>query len=293
MKNHFVSIIIPTYKDWPRLELCLNALKKQSYPQDHFEILVINNAPIEDPLPKKIQLAKNCRLLIEKLPGSYAARNKGLNECKGEIIGFTDSDCIPDLLWIENAVNFFNKFPKYQRMGGGIRIFSKNKLPSFVEWYDYIFAFPQEAYVRSGNAVTANMFAYKEVFRNVGFFNDKLMSGGDYQWGKLANKNGYKIGYAPESFVNHPARSTVSELVKKAKRVGEGQAMFNTTNRGSKYNRSLAYLKLVKPRFWEIKKIFAYYSDGINFLDKFFVVLLRHYITATGDYAKLKYENKK
>lgn len=30
-KLPFVSVIIPTYYDWKRLQLCINALKKQTY----------------------------------------------------------------------------------------------------------------------------------------------------------------------------------------------------------------------------------------------------------------------
>lgn len=290
MNQRFVSIIIPTYRDWRRLALCLEALERQTYPQDRFEVLVVNNDP-EDRLPEAFKIKGNCMLLTESRPGSYAARNAGLKLCKGEIIGFTDSDCIPDQYWIENAVRFFNEYPEFKRMGGGIEIFSKKKNPSSVEWYDHIFAFPQEAYVRSGNAVTANMFTLKEVFDQIGGFNDQLMSGGDYQWGKLANQKGYKIGYAPNSFVKHPARSSVRELVKKARRVGEGQAMFKKDQPKCFYKRLAAYIRILKPRFWEIKIIFQN-NERMNFFDKLYVVLLRHYVTAAGDYSRLIHEKK-
>jgi glycosyltransferase involved in cell wall biosynthesis len=37
--KQFVSVIIPTYKDWPRLKLCLEALGNQNCPQNQFEAI--------------------------------------------------------------------------------------------------------------------------------------------------------------------------------------------------------------------------------------------------------------
>ncbi len=105
----FVSVIIPTYHDWERLGyVCTNALfKKQTYPKDHFEAIIINNAP-EDSSPE-FNLPDNFKIISESKPGSYAARNKGVSVARGEIIAFTDSDCIPCPDWIEQGVKFFGE----------------------------------------------------------------------------------------------------------------------------------------------------------------------------------------
>ncbi len=250
-----VSIIIPTYKDWTRLELCLQALENQTYAKELFEIIVVNNAP-EDLMPKDFRVPANCSVITESKPGSYAARNSALLISKGTIIGFTDSDCIPDKNWIKNAVSFFQDHPEIDRIGGSIEIFYKNETPSRVELYDQFFAFPQKAYVASGNAVTANMFTYKKMFEKIGPFNGDLLSGGDYQWGKKAFFAGSKIGYAPNVMVQHPARPSVKDLVQKAKRVGKGQANFKKSNGEKRKIKVLKIISLLKPRLWEIKMIF-------------------------------------
>lgn len=286
----FVSIVIPTYRDWFRLNLCLQSLADQSYPKERFEIIVVNNLP-EDHLPAEFELPENCFLIEEKKPGSYAARNAGLKVSKGEIIGFTDSDCIAEKNWIGNAVTFLSDHREFQRLGGAINIFFKEKKPSNVEMYDQLFAFPQEAYVKSGNAVTANMFAYKYLFEEVGFFDDSLLSGGDYKWGQLAQKYGYAIGYAPEVSVDHPARSTVKELVSKAIRVGKGQAAFRRSSEKSFIEKGMAYLRLLKPRHWEMGMIF---KKGRHFSlrSKLYLIFLRHYVVISGDLARLIYSEK-
>ncbi|WP_299823022.1 glycosyltransferase family A protein [uncultured Pontibacter sp.] len=289
MGQPFVSIIIPTYNDWGRLSICLEALEKQSYPSAFLEIIVVNNNP-SDTQPCKYKLPHNCTLIDEAKPGSYAARNAALQLAKGEVIGFTDSDCVPDKDWIRNAVTFLEKHKEVQRVGGAVEIFFSTSKPSKVELYDKLFAFPQEAYVKAGNAVTANMFTYKYVFDEIGMFNASLMSGGDYQWGMLAHKNGYKIGYAPDAIVKHPARPSIKELVIKAKRVGKGQAKFKTSKRKSIYKQAISIAKLIKPRTWEIKSIFQQ-GKSMSISNKLFLVFLRHYIIWVGGFARLKSES--
>ena len=44
MNMPFVSVIIPVQNDLERLQTCLQALERQSYPQDRYEILVVDNA---------------------------------------------------------------------------------------------------------------------------------------------------------------------------------------------------------------------------------------------------------
>lgn len=95
MEDKYVTIIIPAYHDWYRLSLCLNALAKQTYPHNKFEVIIINN-DADDQVSADFVLPENCKIIVEEKSGSYAARNTGLKIAKGEIIGFTDSDCIPN-----------------------------------------------------------------------------------------------------------------------------------------------------------------------------------------------------
>src|SRR5690606_30147102 len=85
---------------------------------------------------------------------------------------------------------------------------------------DTIFAFQQEKAINKlGYSVTANLIVLKSKFLEVGYFNDKLYSGGDHEWNMRANEKGLSLIYAPDVIVNHPARKTVRELEKKVRRV--------------------------------------------------------------------------
>ena len=219
--NPLVTVIIPTYHDWPRLSACLDALKTQSYSASLIEIFVVNNDPQDTPPP--MELAENVTILAESKPGSYAARNLGLSRANGELIFFTDSDCKPASDWIENAVTIFNASPEVKRIAGRVKVFSAHETFKLVELYDSVFAFQQADYVESGFAVTANLITRRECFELIGPFNSDLMSGGDVEWNLRATEEGLTMRYYDSVMVQHPARDSLKELLIKAKRVAGGR----------------------------------------------------------------------
>jgi len=229
-KNPFVSVIIPTYHDWERLKLCLEALKLQTYPQDRFEVIVINNDP-EDPVPE-IVLPPNFQIILESKPGSYAARNKGISIAKGEVLAFTDSDCIPWEDWIVKAVK--RLLDGAERVGGWVELFYHSEKLSCAEIFDKVYGFSQEEYVADGWSVTANMIAWCRFFEIVGPFNESLMSGGDMEWGIRAKNKGISIEFGKEVVVRHPARSKMEDLKKKKRRIMGGKANISHSIRGRK-----------------------------------------------------------
>jgi glycosyltransferase involved in cell wall biosynthesis len=219
-----VSIIIPTYKDWARLALCLESLSAQTYDSKLYEIIVVNNC-MADAVPASYLIPKNCRVIVEETPGLYVARNTGIRIARGEIIGFTDSDCIPDINWINNAVLAFESDPKCYRIAGQIRLYYKSHKLTNAELYERVYPFKQDMFLEQGGiGVTANMFTYKIVFDKIGLFREDLLSGSDYEWALRAATANFAIKYSDVVIVNHPARHHLKELIKKARRIGGGQS---------------------------------------------------------------------
>jgi glycosyltransferase involved in cell wall biosynthesis len=210
-----VSVIIPVYRDWRSLEICLKMLKMQSYPSRLFEIVVINNDPKDTP-PYTIDEG-NSKLLIEGKKGSYSARNKGILESTGDIILFTDSDCIPNYNWIQGMVSGIEN--GHDRIAGNIELNYRSDKLSWPEIYEKSLAFKQEDKAKRGVSVTANMACKRELFDKVGLFNDNLLSGGDIEWSNRASSKGFDIFFCKKSTVKHPARYNLSQLFSKRKRV--------------------------------------------------------------------------
>ncbi|MDN3550476.1 glycosyltransferase [Mucilaginibacter aquaedulcis] len=285
MPNTFVTVIIPTYNDWDCLSLCLDALSVQSYPHELFEIIVVNNKPGSVP-PAGFRVPDNCKIIDEAKPGSYASRNAGINIAKGEIIAFTDSDCIPDKNWLIEGVAYMLSNPQIGRIAGRIDLFYRSPKLVNVELYEKIYAFNQELYVKNdATAVTANIFTYKKSFDVAGLFNENLMSGGDYEWSVRAQKAGIPIHYVDTAIVNHPARYNLDELVTKAKRVGGGQAKFSADGKDSLLKTITRFIYDLRP---PVKSITLINSRGkdLSLLQKLTVFQLRYYLSIVTAYEK-------
>lgn len=220
--SQFVSVIIPVYGDYAGLERCLAALSNQSLPNNQFEVLIVDNH--KQPQYTQVHfVSSNVRLLHEPAPGSYAARNRALQEARGEIVAFTDSDCIPERDWLSKAVERLSRPNARPRLAGRVELFTQGSQPNLAELYDLHNGFRQEANAQKGTSVTANMITFTHVLERVGSFNAALLSGGDHEWGYRAQKAGFGIEFAPDVVVRHPARSRLRPLIRKHQRVAAGK----------------------------------------------------------------------
>jgi glycosyltransferase involved in cell wall biosynthesis len=232
MRESFVSVIVPVLNDSERLQNCLKALQDQTYPKKMYEVVVVDNGSQEN-IESVVSQYSKATLYFENKLGSYAARNKGLSSAKGDIIAFTDSDCVPARDWIEKGVAQLLSVPNCGLLAGKIDIFFKNPdRPTVVELFESVMAFQQKHYVEvNGYGTTANLFTFKRVIDHVGSFKDILKSGGDLEWGQRVTSFGYKLVYTKDVCVAHPARYSLYELYKKHARVIEGHYDFIKTKK--------------------------------------------------------------
>ena len=218
----FVSVIIPVFNDSARLKSCLQALEVQTYPQNSYEVIVINNNSTED-IGAIVTEFKQVKFDLETKPGSYAARNKGIFIAKGDILAFTDSDCLPNFNWIEEGVRSLLSTDNCGLVGGKIEFYFKDREnPTAAELYDSHNSLQQQNYIEEKKyAATANMFTFKHIVEKIGLFDSDLKSGGDCEWGTRVFDAGYKLLYSENIIVKHPARS-FHNLASKVVRITEG-----------------------------------------------------------------------
>jgi glycosyltransferase involved in cell wall biosynthesis len=215
----FVSVIIPVRNSEKSIIGTLESLKKIDYPEDRFEIIIIDNKSTDrTPLILKDYPFKV--LSEDKKLGSYAARNRGITNAKGDLLVFTDGDCIVTRDWISSYVKYFQETPS-DLIAGTIEIVIKSK-ESICETYDKC-KFDQEFFVREFHfGATANLLVRKMVFEKIGVFDNSLVSSGDLEFCQRAYRSGFKINYCNSALVQHPARSNLMALLKKEARIGFG-----------------------------------------------------------------------
>lgn len=93
MEKPLISVIVPVYNILEYLPRCVNSLKAQTY--ENIEIILVDDGSNDGTGELCEELAKGdgrVRVFHKENGGSSSARNLGLDNAKGEYIGFVDSD---------------------------------------------------------------------------------------------------------------------------------------------------------------------------------------------------------
>jgi cellulose synthase/poly-beta-1,6-N-acetylglucosamine synthase-like glycosyltransferase len=98
-----VSLMIPAHNEGIVITSTLEALLKLNYPADKLEILVVNDGSTDD-TAKQVETiaARDSRVRLFNVPAEFAARgksaalNRGLPECRHNVVGIFDADNVPE-----------------------------------------------------------------------------------------------------------------------------------------------------------------------------------------------------
>jgi GT2 family glycosyltransferase len=96
------SVVVPTRNRSRALHACLDALARQRFSSDAFEVIVVNDGGSE-PLAHLEAAFRNrlqCTFLHQPHLGPAAARNRAALQARGEFLAFTDDDCRPAPDWL-------------------------------------------------------------------------------------------------------------------------------------------------------------------------------------------------
>ena len=207
-----VSVIVPHYRDLHGLALCLAALERQTYPREDFEIIVGDNNSPEGEATVAEVIDGRARLLVIREKGAGPARNGAAAAARGDILAFTDSDCVPEPAWLAQGVAALDK---HDFVGGRVRVLVDDMARmSPTEAFERVFAFDFKDYIlNKGFTGSGNLFCARTLFEKVGGFRSVVSE--DVEWSHRARGMGFTLGYAPGAVVGHPARRTWPELLTK------------------------------------------------------------------------------
>ena len=165
-----VSVIIPTFKRQALLIKCLSNLAQQDFPKEKYEIIVVTDGPDINTKTdvaffsrQHLFLNIECCSLDEKR-GPAASRNKGVQHAKGELIVFTDDDCLPQQDWVKAFWSAYESVGKQDTAFTGQTIVPHSKTPTDYE--------KNIANLQTAEFITANCAITKNAFTKVDGFDE-------------------------------------------------------------------------------------------------------------------------
>jgi cellulose synthase/poly-beta-1,6-N-acetylglucosamine synthase-like glycosyltransferase len=214
-----VSVVVPVRNAPQRIAVCIEALLAQTYPQDHVQIVIVDNDS-DDDTPDVVDSYPVIRVTESAAHSPYTARNAGIAAATGEIIALTDANCVPTKDWLANGVRAL--LGEGADLVGGKVTFTFSPRPTVGEFVDAVTNVDVEASIANhGACMTGNLFVRRTVFADIGVFSPSIRSGGDMRWTRRACDAGFRLVYAADAEVCYPARS-LGPLLRKQIRVGRG-----------------------------------------------------------------------
>lgn len=218
-----VSVVVATYNGARTLEACLQSLVELDYPD--YEVIVVDDGS-DDRTPEIVREYPGVRAIRQQNLGLSVARNVGIAAATGEIIAFTDSDCIADKDWLNYLVQMLES-GDYAAVGG------PNISPPAHDQVQACVAAapgsPSHVLLTDTDAEHipgCNMAFYKWALTTIDGFDPVFRKAGDdvdVCWRLL--QGGFRIGFSPSAVVWHHRRFTVGAYYRQQMGYGEAEAL--------------------------------------------------------------------
>lgn len=200
-----ISVVIPLYNKEKQIANTLQTVLSQTY-QD-FEIVIVNDGSTDNSVVEveKVQDSR-IRIIHQKNTGVSAARNRGIEEAKYDLIAFLDGDDEWKPEYLETQYNLFLKYPEcsvfavnyeFRDSRSNIIPTKINKLP-FIGENGILSNYFEVASCSNPPLWTSAVIVKKEAIKRIGGFPVGIKSGEDLlTWARLAINN--KIAYSKRS----------------------------------------------------------------------------------------------
>jgi len=252
-----VSVVVCAYNAEATMAACLDSLRALRYPAT--EIVVVDDGST-DRTGAIADEYEGIHVIHQENKGLSAARNVGMAASTGEIVAYTDSDCVVGPDWLHYLVATF--------LSSGLPAVGGPNLPP-----------PEDSFVASCVAASpggpvevllgdeeaehipgCNMAFRREALEEIGGFDPVYRAAGDdvdVCW--RLQRLGYRIGWSPAAVVWHFRRNTVRAYIRQQRGYGKAEALlyfrhparFNALGyarwRGRIYGGVSAILSLARP----------------------------------------------
>ncbi|MFH0782120.1 MAG: glycosyltransferase [Pseudomonadota bacterium] len=218
-----ISVVIPVCNCEQTIGQCLDSMVSQDYP--NFEVLVVDDGST-DRTVDICQTYFNIKMIRVENGGPSRARNIGSKMATGEILAFTDGDCIAEPNWLSELTRGFNR-PGVAGVGGdqkspydetvfGRRVQDVLKLLGVVTYYTQAISVMTE----TPHNPSCNAAYLKRVLTEVGGFDQSLWPGEDVDLDIRIRQKGYTLIYNPDAVVRHYRPQTYGGFSRMMRRYG-------------------------------------------------------------------------
>ncbi len=225
----FISIIIPTYNSRSSLEKLLGSLCRQTYPMDKSEVIVVDDGSLDNTsemVKREIDKAPFVlKYFFQENKGPAAARNLGIKNSKGDVVVFTDSDCIVSEKWLAELVKGYDD-EQVAATGGSILALPVNSLVSRYCAYIGMNGRPEIKNGIVSYVITGNASFRKDILVLIRGFDERFYfpGGEDPDICRRIITKGYNLIYNPDAIVFNPHKKNIKELMKTYFNYGKGQS---------------------------------------------------------------------
>jgi lipopolysaccharide/colanic/teichoic acid biosynthesis glycosyltransferase/GT2 family glycosyltransferase len=191
-----ISVVIPAKNAEKSIEACLQGIK------DQLEIIVVDDGSTDQTV--KLSEKMGATVICQENQGPASARNTGTNSAHGEIIAFTDADCVPTPEWLHHLVKPFS-FPQTVGTKGTYQTKQVSLVARFVQ-QEYESKYTRLSKLRSIDFIDTYSAAYRrEVFVENGGFDSSfpVPSVEDQEFSFRLARKGYRMLFVPEATVFH------------------------------------------------------------------------------------------
>lgn len=236
MNEPLVSIVIPTYARPERLRECVAALARQTMPADSFEIVVVDDGSPQPFVPPEATApaGPTIRFIRQPNAGPSAARNRGVEEARGELIALTDDDCLPTPTWLESLVTAHRQCP--DALVGGITfngltddVFATTSQMIIDLVYEHFNADAAAAYFLTSN----NILCSRDDYRELGGFDMSFPRAGaeDRDFCDRWRASGRPLRFVPAAMLEHRHSQTLNRFLGLHYRYGRGAYLYQAKRR--------------------------------------------------------------
>ncbi len=176
-----ISVIIPVYNAEGSITETLQSIAFQTRPID--EVIIVNDGSSDNTVKVisalKVKLALNIRIIDQENAGPSKARNRGVQEAKGEWIAFLDADDVWEREKVEQQMKLLEEHPEYV-LAGSLVEYSKIKSNRKYDRIEF-----SNLLIRNG-VFTSTVIVAKKVLIEIGGFREDMKYSEDYNlWLKI------------------------------------------------------------------------------------------------------------